>query len=94
MKTYGVAYLQIHVFLTSAIVGGEWSASRLGRFTPEEIDPGTHSIGSWMSPRAEKNDVEKGKFLTLSVLEPLPLRRPARSQSDSLSAGQEYVCLL
>jgi hypothetical protein len=24
----------IHIYLTSALVGGEWSASRLGRFTP------------------------------------------------------------
>jgi hypothetical protein len=24
----------IHIFLTSALVGGEWSASPLGRFTP------------------------------------------------------------
>jgi hypothetical protein len=26
--------VQIHVFLTSALVGGEWSASRPCRFTP------------------------------------------------------------
>jgi hypothetical protein len=29
MKTYGGVDVQIHVFLTSALVGGEWSASRL-----------------------------------------------------------------
>jgi hypothetical protein len=26
----------MHVFLTSALVGGDWSASRPGRFTPGE----------------------------------------------------------
>jgi hypothetical protein len=31
--------------LTSAIDGGEWSASRPGRSTPKEISPGTHWIG-------------------------------------------------
>jgi hypothetical protein len=31
--------VEIHVFLTSALVGGEWSASRPGRFTPEERSP-------------------------------------------------------
>jgi hypothetical protein len=31
------AYVEIHIFLTSALVGGEWSASRPDRFTP-----GTH----------------------------------------------------
>jgi hypothetical protein len=37
----------IHIFLTSALVGGEWSTSRSGRFTPGERAPGTHSIGGW-----------------------------------------------
>jgi hypothetical protein len=33
--------------LTSALDGGEWSASRLGRFTPRERVPGTHWKGGW-----------------------------------------------
>jgi hypothetical protein len=40
------------IFLTSALVGGEWSASRNGRFTAGERAPGTHWIGSWLEPRA------------------------------------------
>jgi hypothetical protein len=32
MKTYGV--VQIHVFLTSTLFGGEWSASSADRFSP------------------------------------------------------------
>jgi hypothetical protein len=28
--------IQIHIFLISEVVGGVWSASRPGRFTPEE----------------------------------------------------------
>jgi hypothetical protein len=32
-------------FLTSALDGGEWSASRPGRFTPRERTPRTHWIG-------------------------------------------------
>jgi hypothetical protein len=31
-----------HAFLTSALVGGERSASRNGRFTPGEGTPGIH----------------------------------------------------
>jgi hypothetical protein len=34
MKAYGGVDVYIHIFLTSAVVGGEWSASRPGRFTP------------------------------------------------------------
>jgi hypothetical protein len=40
------------VLLTSALDGGEWSASRPGRFTPRERAPSTHWIGGWVGPRA------------------------------------------
>jgi hypothetical protein len=39
MNTYGGVDVQIHVFLTSTLVGGEWSASRPGSFTPGERAP-------------------------------------------------------
>jgi hypothetical protein len=68
--------VKIHIILTSALAGGEWSASRPGRFTPDEKDPGTHWKGGWVDPRASLDDVEKRKFLTLSGIE-----RPTRSQS-------------
>jgi hypothetical protein len=67
----------IHISLTSALIGGEWSASRPGRFTP----PDTHWIGGWVGPRAGLDDVEKRKLLTLPGLELRPLGRPAHSQS-------------
>jgi hypothetical protein len=38
--------------LTSALDGDEWSASRLGRFTPRERAPDTHWIGGWVGSRA------------------------------------------
>jgi hypothetical protein len=41
----------MHVFLTSALIEGEWSVSRLGRFTPRERGPSTHWIGDWVGPR-------------------------------------------
>jgi hypothetical protein len=63
-------------FLTSALDGGEWSASSPGRFTP-----GTHWIGGWLGPRAGLHAAEKRIFLTLPGLEFRPLGRPARSQS-------------
>jgi hypothetical protein len=39
-------------YLMSALYGGEWSASRPGRFTPRERAPGTHWIGGWVGSRA------------------------------------------
>jgi hypothetical protein len=77
--------------LTSALVGGEWSAAHPDRFTPGERDPGTHWIGGWVDPRAGLHDVEKRKFLTLPGLKLLPLGRPARSQS--LYRLLNYLCM-
>jgi hypothetical protein len=81
MKAYGGVDVYIHIFLTSALAGGQWWASRPGRFTPEERAPGTRWIGGWVDPRVGLDDVEKWKFLTPPGLELRPLSRPASSQS-------------
>jgi hypothetical protein len=66
MKTYGGVDVWIHIFLTSALVGGEWSASRTGRFTPGERDHVIHWIEGWVGPNAGLGLVEKRKILTLN----------------------------
>jgi hypothetical protein len=61
MKAYwGVELYSTHS-LTSALDGGEWSASRPGRFTPKERAAGTHWIGCWLGPRASLDAVVKRK---------------------------------
>jgi hypothetical protein len=54
MKAYRIVgewrYSSTHS-LTSTLDGGDWSASRPGRFTPRERAPGTHWIGDWVCPR-------------------------------------------
>jgi hypothetical protein len=52
MKMYGGVDVYTHVFLTSALVGGEWSASRPCRFIPGKGPPATHWIGGWVDLRA------------------------------------------
>jgi hypothetical protein len=42
MKAYRGMDVYTHVFLTSALVGCEWSASRPSRFTPGERASRTH----------------------------------------------------
>jgi hypothetical protein len=42
MKAHGGVYVWIHIYLTSALAGGEWPASRPCRFTPRKRAPGTH----------------------------------------------------
>jgi hypothetical protein len=77
MKAYGGVDVQIHIFLTSALAGGEWSASRPCRFTPGERAPSTH----WEDPRAGLDDMEKWKFLPPLGLKLWPPGRLAHSQS-------------
>jgi hypothetical protein len=48
--------------LTSAPDGGEWSASRSGRFTPRERAFDTHWIGGWVGPRAVLDAMVKTKI--------------------------------
>jgi hypothetical protein len=81
MRAYGGVDVYIHIFLTSTLVGGEWSASRPGLFTPEERTPGTHWIGGWVDPRIGLDDMEEREFLTLQGLDLRPLGQSARSQS-------------
>jgi hypothetical protein len=52
IKAYYGVEVSLHAFLTSALDGGEWSASRPGRFTPRDRAPGIHWIGGWVGPRA------------------------------------------
>jgi hypothetical protein len=59
MRAYVGVDVQIHIFLTLALVGGEWSASRPGLFTPGERAPSSHWIGGWVGPRASLDNVEK-----------------------------------
>jgi hypothetical protein len=53
MKTYWGAEVSFHAFLTSALGGGEWSASYSGHITPMEKAPSSHWIGGCMCPGAE-----------------------------------------
>jgi hypothetical protein len=53
MKAYGGVDVLIHVFLISALVGGEWSASRPGRSTP--------GLGSKVGPGAGLDYSEKSR---------------------------------
>jgi hypothetical protein len=69
MNTHGEVDVHIHTFLTSALVGNEWSASLPGRFTPGEKAHDIHWIGAWVDPRAGLDIVEKKKFLTLLGIE-------------------------
>jgi len=61
MKTYWGAQAELHS-LTSALYGGEWSASLPSRFTPADRAPGTHWSGGWVGPTAGVDAVVKTKI--------------------------------
>jgi hypothetical protein len=81
MKVYGGVDVQIHIYLKSALAGGEQSASHPCCFTSRERAPCSHWIGGWVNPRAGLDEVQKRKFLTLPGLKLQPLGCPAYSQS-------------
>jgi hypothetical protein len=62
MKAYWGVELEFHAFLTSALAGGEWSASYPSRFTPRGRAPGTYWIGGWVGSRAVLDAVVKRKI--------------------------------
>jgi hypothetical protein len=68
--------------LTSALDGGEWSATRPGRFTPRERAPGTHWIGGCVDPRA---------ILDAVVTRKMP--SPHRESKPSVCVCVFYACM-
>jgi hypothetical protein len=68
--------------LSSALDGGEWSASHPGRFTPREGAPDTLWIGGWVDPRASLDTVSKEtNSQPPPGFESRSSYRPGRSQS-------------
>jgi hypothetical protein len=76
MKTYGALEIELHAFLTSALDGGEWSASRRATL-PTGIDtevPTLYGAG-WMGPTAGLGPMEmKQNLLPLPGIKPRSVR--------------------
>jgi hypothetical protein len=93
MKTYGGVDVQIHVFLTSALVSREWLGSRLDRFIPGERGPVTHYVAGWVGPRTGLDAVKRRKILPVPGLEIRSVGHPARSQSLSRLCSNYNIAL-
>jgi hypothetical protein len=81
------------IFLTSALDGGEWSASHPCRFIPMEIASSTHCIGLWMGSRTRLNATEKETFLPLLGIEPQFLSHPLCSIAAIPSELSWFSCI-
>jgi hypothetical protein len=83
--------------LTSALDGGEWSASRACRFTSRERVPSTHWIGGWVGSRAVLDAVVKSKIPSpyresnprTTISSPLPSRYTGEPQGWSERCCEE-----
>jgi hypothetical protein len=72
--TWGERKCSSYSFFTSALNGGEWSASRPGRAL-------AHCAGGWVGPRVGQDTEARKKILSpLPRIEPRSPGRPARSQ--------------
>jgi hypothetical protein len=58
MKTYAGMDVQIHILLSSALAGGEWSASSPVRFTTGDRAHGTHWTECCWTPTAGLDDIK------------------------------------
>jgi hypothetical protein len=76
MKAYGGVDIKIHVFFNLAVVGGEWSASRSGRFGY----PLYRRMGGPKN-RSERRGEEENLALLGLELQLQPLGGPARGHS-------------
>jgi hypothetical protein len=66
MKTYGVVDVEIHVFLTSAVVRSEWSASWPYRFNHGGTPPPPVSMDRKLrGPQSQSGRCEEEKILEL-----------------------------
>jgi hypothetical protein len=80
MNTNEGVYVQVYIFLTSALVGGEWFASSPGRFAPEERAqyPSDRRLGG---PQSGSGCCGELKILDLTGDSNFELCHPALSHS-------------
>jgi hypothetical protein len=83
MEALGEEEYSSYSFWTSALDGGEWSASRPVRaLAPGERTPGTHWTGGWVGPRAGLDTEDIGKILCLCRGSNLVVQPVARHYTD------------
>jgi hypothetical protein len=86
-------YRQLHAFLTSALDGGEWSASRFGRPNPRERASVTHWIGGWVGFRTGPDTVAKKKYSQPLPRPETPIIQPiAQRYTTELVSLIIFVC--
>jgi hypothetical protein len=78
MKEYGGVDVEIHIFLTSAPDGGEWSASRSNRFTAGESPPPPYQLDRRLGGPQSRS----GRLGEQKTLDPTGTRTPTPRSSS------------
>jgi hypothetical protein len=81
MMAYVGVDVYIHVFFTSALVGGEWSVSRPGRFTPGKRAP-RYPLESRLGGPQDRS----GRHVEEKILDPIGTRTPTSRPSSVVSS--------
>jgi len=71
--------------LTSALDGGQWSASRHSSFIPWERAPGTHWTGGWVGHKADLTRWRREKRVFAPAENPNPIVQPVAQSLYRLS---------
>jgi hypothetical protein len=90
MKTYGRLDVEIHMFLTSPLIGVEWSASLRGRFTPGERSQGIRWTGDWVGPRIGLDAIKRRKLPGPTGTR-TPTRRPSSKSLYRLCCTSKFT---
>jgi hypothetical protein len=88
MKTYGGVEVQLHVFLTTALDVGEWSALRPGHLYPHGKRSRYPLDRRLLGPQSRSGHGDEKILLPSQGIEP---RRPAHSLSTELSSPGSSV---
>jgi hypothetical protein len=81
MKSYGGVHVEIRILLTSALVGGEWSATRYGCFNPQGNNPQYLFDRRLGEPQSRSGRRGQEKILDPTGTRTPTRGSPARSQS-------------
>jgi hypothetical protein len=87
MKMYGEVDVYIHIFLTTAVVNGEWLTSRHSPFIPKERDSDTYWIGGWVGPRTGLDDPYRDSNFDTSIV----LYVASRNAGCAIRAPCRYI---
>jgi hypothetical protein len=89
MKAYWGVGLYLHAFLTSALDGGEWSASRPSRFSPRKESLVPIGPQSWSGRSGEEKNSHPLPGLEPSIIQPVAQQIEILNNREEIAENTE-----